>query len=564
MSMFGGQNAENITEAQLLKAPQACMSCRKQKRKCSKTLPACALCHRMGRHCDYSDSAPAPTSEDFHALRMKLTELESKLKYSQRGFGTSFTNNGLHGGLFMQGEQIGQLHQVSGFSLPRELPWLGVQNKFPSLAFLHGLAFRSAGIAAPRPNFNTPSDIIELLGSGLNIEIIMNNYFLSIHQWIPILSKKRLTRYLNKPQWEFTPDFALLYLSIKLLISKPKDGIDCSQNELYLAAKRFINLMQSTGFISILVLQANILITLYEYGHAIYPATWMSSGWSVRYGNLLGINGDKEAIDLLGKPGDEIDQEERLRAWWAVLLIDRIISISSMLYITNSQEPKGEDMLPIDDDAWERGEILSAPRMTVSTPIAEHLSSFARLCQIHVLIGQIMLHLKDKSVSEPTRFTKATKLHADALELVRKIKDESLASKNLFSLISPLALTYSSLCILCSPYSSISDEANEGKNQMRKQAIAGLDTVAVNIIDFVDQVNIATQTLQDLDRVSPFIMNAIYAGSLTLTRLHRENSEESYQASLGPLRQCLRKLSTRWRIAADYLRILEVHEFAYI
>ncbi|RKF59399.1 putative fungal specific transcription factor [Erysiphe neolycopersici] len=564
MSMFGGQSAENITEAQLPKAPQACMSCRKQKRKCSKTLPACALCHRMGRHCDYSDSAPAPTSEDFHALRMKLAELESKLKYSQRGLGPNFANSGAHGSLCLQGDQLGQFQQISDFSHLQEPPWLGIPNRFPSLALLDGIAFSNSGTAAPRPNFSTPPEILEKLGSGLNFEAITNNYFVTIHQWIPILSKKRLTKYLAKPQWELLPDVALLYLCIKLVISKPKDGLDCSQNELYLAAKRFINFMQSTGFISILVLQANILVTLFEYGHAIYPAAWMSSGWSVRYGNLLGINGDEAAIDLLGKPSDEIDQEERLRTWWAILCIDRILSIGNMAYIINPQEPKEDDILPIDDDAWERGEISSIPRMRVSTPFNVNLTSFPRLCQAYILMGQAMLHHKDKLSSEKIRFTNASQLQTKILELMRKIKEESLVSRKLFSLISPLALTYSSLCLLCNPYCGFGKGKIEEQKQIKKQAITGLETVAVSIIDFADQINIATQTMQDLDHVSPFIVEGIYFGSLTLARLYRGNREESYQASLGPLRQCLRKLSTRWRIAADCLRILESHDIAVI
>src|SRR3954447_26902185 len=61
------------------KANQACMSCRKQKRKCSKTLPSCQLCERMNRSCDYSDSTPPPTSDDYNALRQKIMELESRI-----------------------------------------------------------------------------------------------------------------------------------------------------------------------------------------------------------------------------------------------------------------------------------------------------------------------------------------------------------------------------------------------------------------------------------------------------------------------------------------------------
>jgi len=142
------------------------------------------------------------------------------------------------------------------------------------------------------------------------------------------------------PLWEAGPDLALLFLSMKLIISRPQDGIESSQNPIYMSAKRFVALMEATGTSSLLVLQANILITWFEYGQAIYPAAWMSAGWCVRYGNMLGINGHGEAAQLLGRPvnlhtsmlkGDTfnqyqstwVEQEERRRTWWGVLLADR-------------------------------------------------------------------------------------------------------------------------------------------------------------------------------------------------------------------------------------------------
>lgn len=63
-----------------------------------------------------------------------------------------------------------------------------------------------------------------------------------------------------------------------------------------------------------------------------------------------------------------MDEEERARTWWGVLLVDRfeipkiltlidthnfrMVSIGNMGYIINSQEPSGGDKLPIDDNAW--------------------------------------------------------------------------------------------------------------------------------------------------------------------------------------------------------------------
>lgn len=86
--------ASNIspqTESLNLRASQACVACRKQKRKCDKQLPSCSLCVRMNRPCDYSDSTPTPNADDFALLRQKVTDLESKLESRDTPWGR--TNN---------------------------------------------------------------------------------------------------------------------------------------------------------------------------------------------------------------------------------------------------------------------------------------------------------------------------------------------------------------------------------------------------------------------------------------------------------------------------------------
>jgi hypothetical protein len=134
------------------------------------------------------------------------------------------------------------------------------------------------------------------------VQSVITDYFATVHKWMSVVSQKRLTRNMANPLWEAGPDLALLFLSMKLIISRPQDGIESSHNPLYISAKRFVALMEATGTASLLVLQANLLITWFEYGQAIYPAAWMSAGWCVRYANMLGINGHSDAAQLLGRP----------------------------------------------------------------------------------------------------------------------------------------------------------------------------------------------------------------------------------------------------------------------
>ncbi|KAI1008026.1 hypothetical protein K3495_g201 [Podosphaera aphanis] len=144
MSLYG---SPDIQEPQPSKAPQACTSCRKQKRKCSKSLPSCDLCQRMKRPCDYSDTAPAPTAEDFNALRIKLADLEAKLSGKNKGAAQTY---GVHSGDLVSGNpdqavSIGQPQHMGLFPSPPDIPWLGIQNRFPGIAFLDSFAFSTGG-----------------------------------------------------------------------------------------------------------------------------------------------------------------------------------------------------------------------------------------------------------------------------------------------------------------------------------------------------------------------------------------------------------------------------------
>ena len=161
-SFYESHNMKAIQEPQ--KASQACMSCRKQKRKCSKALPACSLCERMNRNCDYSDSSPLPTSEDFNALRRKVTELESRL--NERNGGNVEMNQ--HAPYATPSSTLSaqqeMLPQAPVYTPPREAPWHGIQNRFPAIAFLDGEVFRYSGFVY---FFVLPVHLLKRFGSVL-------------------------------------------------------------------------------------------------------------------------------------------------------------------------------------------------------------------------------------------------------------------------------------------------------------------------------------------------------------------------------------------------------------
>jgi hypothetical protein len=144
--------------------------------------------------------------------------------------------------------------------------------------------------------------VLELLGDGSAVQAVISDYFDTVHTWMSIISKKRMMRNMLNPLWEAGPDLALLFLCMKLMITRPQEGLESAHHSIYTAAKRFLGLMEASGMTSLLVLQAYVLVATYEIGQAIYPAAWMSAGACVRYGQLLGINGHEAAPQLIGRP----------------------------------------------------------------------------------------------------------------------------------------------------------------------------------------------------------------------------------------------------------------------
>jgi hypothetical protein len=206
----------------------------------------------------------------------------------------------------------------------------------------------------------------------------------------------------------------------------------------------------------------------------------------------------------------------------------------------------------------------------VSDPIDHPVDPFPRLCQASVLMGKVLSHHYGEPLpppSETAKFGLANQLYIDISALAIKLKEDAAASHDFLSQTAPLSLTYSSLCVLCEDYSCPDSKSCTSKSpevaEMQVKAVDGLKAAAGSIVEFAERISHATQNPQELDRLSPIIMASIYAAAANYAWLIRESGDENYQLSLDSLRHCLRRFGTRWRNAAEYLRILEAKEFTY-
>lgn len=183
----------------------------------------------------------------------------------------------------------------------------------------------------PKPKIFVPLSISHLIGDMTQVQDIAANFFSGIHTWLPIISKIRFKQSLLNPLAESRPDVALLLLCMQLITWSPSDRevLKDPQTSAYHTTKRFAIEVETSGVLSLQALQGLILLALFEFGHAIYPAAYLSIGSCARYGSALGINGKATATTFVGQKYSWLEQEERKRIWWAIIILDRLVYNSS-------------------------------------------------------------------------------------------------------------------------------------------------------------------------------------------------------------------------------------------
>jgi hypothetical protein len=201
--------------------------------------------------------------------------------------------------------------------------------KFPAVFFLDADIFQSARIELPKATSPIPQQVLDIVGDTTAIRTVAADYFDTVHLYMRIVSQKLFYEQLLNPLHTPSPHVVLLFLCMRLVMSLPQtseetvtaEDAEPSTIPIYLIAKSFFAQLEAAGICSIQVLQAGILIALYELGHAIYPAAFLTVGACARYGTAFGFDG-MGCVDTR-KSSDWIEIEQTKRVWWAVLILDR-------------------------------------------------------------------------------------------------------------------------------------------------------------------------------------------------------------------------------------------------
>lgn len=196
-----------------------------------------------------------------------------------------------------------------------------------AIQFIAPALFREAHLEIPRINITIPRDVAALTGEFEQIRDISATFFSQVVIWTPVIFRKNFFNIALNPLSPRRTEGILLSLCMKLYCTPTAQDEGDGRTALYKIAKQFYSEVEAAGILSICILQSAILIAVYEIGHAIYPAAYLTVGACARYGIALGL--DKLLADLTGennagRPWMEI--EEMRRVWWGILILDRYAS----------------------------------------------------------------------------------------------------------------------------------------------------------------------------------------------------------------------------------------------
>jgi hypothetical protein len=195
------------------------------------------------------------------------------------------------------------------------------RDDFPKAFFLDSDFCHLSGLDIPNPRVSIPTEIANLVGDFAEIRAMALKFFQTIHSWLPIISRRRFYHHVLNPLVSPSADTTLLLLSMKLVASPHREQMDSSKNPLYLAVKRLFLELEISGALTIQLLQAGVLISVYEYGNAIYPSAYISIGVCARYGTAVAINLPMSSAGA--SDWKWVELEEQRRIWWAILALER-------------------------------------------------------------------------------------------------------------------------------------------------------------------------------------------------------------------------------------------------
>ncbi|KAK4450861.1 fungal-specific transcription factor [Podospora aff. communis PSN243] len=541
------------------KAPLACQNCRRLKRRCTRELPFCSLCVRLGKICNYiqrESRVPEITtgdSADGDTLWARVQRLEGVILGPPSSRSSTSPQSA-----------------VSGHFTP-SLGFDGAaSSNFPSSFFLDPDFFSAlSGDALSSATLPLLSPCLEFLG--MDLIPICHAYVATVNQWLPILSPKRLFHDIRTyTHSDPNPGLVLLLACIKL-VSETEFLGNCPE---YRLVKAMSSSAENEGIVSLRLIQSLLLLAAYEMGHGIYPAAYLTIGRAGRMAVLFGLQ-DRQVMPQLFKPADSwtVREEER-RTWWGIFILDRFCHIATdSLPRTIHERPLGLS-LPINDMGWSKGELDTAESSLVLSSLSadlETIGRFATTCQGSHLLCHVLTHRSAHKAAPPSQDD--TILLDEALQLHRTLAalDERLPLDNAKEAnIEALSLVCCARMILYGLYGCNEPDVRSSQERLRREiemqraSVQGVMDLAAHRIPRLAQTIIellSSGPPQSRGRdISLTVAHCLYNAATECAWFIREGCGPEMTAGLTVIVSALDQLRMSWAVSEQYFAFLAKEE----
>lgn len=160
------------------------------------------------------------------------------------------------------------------------------------------------------------SQVLEILNAnGEDPVSVKLKYFTTIDTWLPVLSQEGITRSLETMVPNPSVELATLLLCMFLIIRTPDTGQNM-QDSVYSDAKALVSMQMSSGKTAIEIVQAGLLLSVYEQCQGMTQAAQITMAGCSTLG-LKGIRAHRKTGD------DDLQNTEMGHLWWGIVIIDR-------------------------------------------------------------------------------------------------------------------------------------------------------------------------------------------------------------------------------------------------
>lgn len=159
--------------------------------------------------------------------------------------------------------------------------------------------------------------------TGQFIDDVTVQYFRGIHEWIPIVSRRNFQNSLINSSAPAHADFSILLLSM-CLITHHRSRVTAqliNQDAIYFTTKMLFAHVQAFLSSSPSLIQAGVLISIYEYAHGKLDTAYNTIADCARMAHEIGLH----KLTSLNPPENEarfIGEEEK-NLWWAIVIYER-------------------------------------------------------------------------------------------------------------------------------------------------------------------------------------------------------------------------------------------------